>query len=226
MDKYRVKNWSNFQHYKDRKPAWIKLHRDILDDYTFQTMPDASRALAPCIWLLASEYDGGEIPADHQMLAFRFRRTEKEVTEALKPLIDRGFLLLVQDASEPLAERKPDAIPEKEGEIEKEEETPANKSRGPITLNTFIADCKASGELPIPEDDPVFTYCDEVKLPQEFVELAWFEFKDRMEGKRKKDWRAHFRNCIRANWFKLWWLDGDSYSLTTVGKQAKLRAQA
>jgi hypothetical protein len=30
----RVKNWSEFQHYKDRNPPWIKLHRTLLDhDY-------------------------------------------------------------------------------------------------------------------------------------------------------------------------------------------------
>lgn len=28
----RIKNWSKFQHFKDRKPPWVKLYRDILDD--------------------------------------------------------------------------------------------------------------------------------------------------------------------------------------------------
>jgi len=26
----RVKNWGKFQHYKDRNPPWIKLHRGLL----------------------------------------------------------------------------------------------------------------------------------------------------------------------------------------------------
>ena len=30
---YRVKNWSKFQHYKNRNPPWIRLHVEILDDY-------------------------------------------------------------------------------------------------------------------------------------------------------------------------------------------------
>jgi hypothetical protein len=29
------KNWKSFQHYKDRAPAWIKLHKALLDDYNF-----------------------------------------------------------------------------------------------------------------------------------------------------------------------------------------------
>ena len=26
------KNWSQFQHYKGRRPPWIKLHRALLDE--------------------------------------------------------------------------------------------------------------------------------------------------------------------------------------------------
>jgi hypothetical protein len=40
--------------------------------------------------------------------------TRGELADALSPLIEKGFF----DASEPLAERKQDAIPEKEREIE------------------------------------------------------------------------------------------------------------
>jgi hypothetical protein len=57
------KNWSSFQHYKDRAPAWIKLHRGLLDDFEFSSLPVASRALAPLLWLLASEFEGGAIDA-------------------------------------------------------------------------------------------------------------------------------------------------------------------
>jgi hypothetical protein len=28
----RIKNWAQFQHFKDRKPPWVKLYRDLLDD--------------------------------------------------------------------------------------------------------------------------------------------------------------------------------------------------
>jgi len=35
------KNWSDFQQYKDRKPLWIKLHRDLLNECTllYETVP-------------------------------------------------------------------------------------------------------------------------------------------------------------------------------------------
>ena len=126
------KNWASFQHYKDRKPAWIKLHRDLLDNYDFACLPVASRALAPCLWLLASEYEGGKIPADWAMIAFRLRMSEADVETAITPLIDKGFFI----ASSPLARRYQDAIPEKEKEREKEVEKEVEK-RGSKDPSSF-----------------------------------------------------------------------------------------
>lgn len=117
------KNWDTFQHYKDRAPAWIKLHRGLLDDYIFACLPVASRALAPLLWLLASEYEKGKITASRKEMAFRFRMSERELVTALKPLIEHGFFV---DASVPLAERKHGAIPEKEREIEEQVEKEAD----------------------------------------------------------------------------------------------------
>jgi hypothetical protein len=115
------KNWKSFQHYKDRAPAWIKLHKALLDDYEFSCLPVASRALAPMLWLLASEYDDGKITASIDKLAFRLHMTRGDLADALSPLLEKGFF----DASEPLAERKQDACLEKEDignidQIEKE----------------------------------------------------------------------------------------------------------
>jgi hypothetical protein len=89
---FRVKNWRSFQHYKNRSPQWIKLHKSLLDDFTFQCLPLASRALAPMIWLLASEGENGEFNSDLKILAFRLRTSEEEIKKALKPLIDAGFV--------------------------------------------------------------------------------------------------------------------------------------
>lgn len=108
------KNWKSFQHYKDRAPSWIKLHKALLDDYEFSCLPVASKALAPMLWLLASEYDDGKITASIDKLAFRLHMTRGELSDALSPLLEKGFF----DASEPLAERKHDACLEKEIEEE------------------------------------------------------------------------------------------------------------
>ena len=108
------KNWKSFQHYTDRKPAWIKLHRAILDDFDFARLPVASRALAPLLWLLASEYEDGNITASAEEIAFRFRMSHDDLIIALSPLIESKFF----DASEMLAECKQSACLEREGERE------------------------------------------------------------------------------------------------------------
>jgi hypothetical protein len=115
------KNWQQFQHYKDRCPPWIKLHRDLLNDRAFMLLPLASKALAPLLWLLASESksEQGDFDASVEELEFRLRMTPKEIETGLKALIDKGFFIVASGA---LSERKQPAIPETEGEREKETE--------------------------------------------------------------------------------------------------------
>jgi hypothetical protein len=120
------KNWRDFQHYKDRQPPWIRLHRGLLDNFDFQCLPVASRALAPMLWLLASDSVDGEIDATPEKLAFRLRMPLEEVEPAIKPLIDKGFFTVkVAVASKPLAKRKRAAVPETEAETEALQRTEA-----------------------------------------------------------------------------------------------------
>jgi len=116
------KNWAVFQHYKDRCPPWIKLHRDLLNNREFICLPIASKALAPMLWLLASEAKNGVFDASVEELTFRLRITEKDYRDGIKPLIDKGFFII---SSGVLAERYQVAIPETEteGETKKEKET-------------------------------------------------------------------------------------------------------
>jgi hypothetical protein len=116
---FAVKNWREFQHYKDRSPPWIKLEKRLLDDYEFQCLPLASKALAPMLWLLASETNSGTIEANIDKIAFRLRWPVEDVLLGLKPLIDNGF---IEDASDLLADCKQNASPERERERETERE--------------------------------------------------------------------------------------------------------
>jgi len=114
------KNWAVFQHYKDRCPPWIKLHRDLLNDRVFMCLPLASKALAPLLWLLASESKDGIFDGSLDELVFRLHITPKDYQDGVKPLIDKGFFVV---ASGVLAECYQDAIPEREGEAETKTET-------------------------------------------------------------------------------------------------------
>jgi len=113
------KNWAVFQHYKDRCPPWIKLHRDLLNNRAYICLPIASKALAPMLWLLASESKDGVFDGSLDELVFRLHITPKEYQDGVKPLIDKDFFVVVSGV---LAERKQVAIPETEGETETETE--------------------------------------------------------------------------------------------------------
>lgn len=110
----RVKNWSRFQHYKDRKPEWIKLYRDLLDDLDWHRLDaEAAKALV-MMWLIASEGDG-ELP-DMDTLAFRLRTTKSR----LETIVSKLDHWLEHVASTPLAEAEHLASLEKDKEKEKE----------------------------------------------------------------------------------------------------------
>jgi hypothetical protein len=128
----KPKNWNNFQHYKDRCPPWIKLHRDLLNNKEFMRLPTASKALAPMFWLLASESrsEQGVFDASDDELEFRLRLPVKDIQSGRKSLIEKGFF---EVASGVLAERLQDAIPEeRRGERETEKNQPSNEGFEPV----------------------------------------------------------------------------------------------
>ena len=115
----KPKNWAVFQHYKDRCPPWIKLHRDLLNDRVYMCLPLASKALAPLLWLLASESKDGTFDGSVDELVFRLHITPYDYEEGIKPLIHKGFFVV---ASNVLADSYQLAIPETETETETEGE--------------------------------------------------------------------------------------------------------
>lgn len=109
MTYLKIKNWDSFQHYKDRNPPWIKLHRALLDDYEFASLEDAVKGQLMLMWLFASQNEG-RIPHDAKFLERKLGLTEKC---RLDELIRNGFLIPEQpassDASNELASSKQDA---------------------------------------------------------------------------------------------------------------------
>lgn len=121
-----VKNFEHFQHYKDRRPPWIKLYQEVLEDYDFTRLQDASRSHLLAIWLLASRYEN-RIPYDAAWIG---RAIMASSPVDLDVLIKAGFLTVCDGASSALADRKQDAKPETETEGEKEtEKKPSSSAR-------------------------------------------------------------------------------------------------
>ena len=186
----KPKNWSHFQHYKDRCPPWIKLHKELLNDRAYMTLPTASKALAPLLWLLASESKDGTFDASIDELVFRLRMPESDIKTGLKHLIDKGFFV---DDSNVLAERYQDAIPETETETERESETKTEKSRTATRGSRLPANWVPNKEL---------AEWSKAERPDLDLRKVLEEFRDywtSVAGSKgvKLDWDATWRNWVR-----------------------------
>lgn len=115
MKYLRVKNLEKHQHYKDRRPPWIKLHAEVLDDYGFSCLQDASKAHLMLLWVLASRLDN-KIPYD---LAWITKQIGASSPVDMEELILHGFMETFDDGSKLLAPSKRSAMPETETETEK-----------------------------------------------------------------------------------------------------------
>ncbi|MDR7331748.1 hypothetical protein J2X21_000860 [Kinneretia asaccharophila] len=92
-----------------------------------------------------------------------------------------------------------------------------------LSLADWLEAVQSSGQDAVPPDDEVFDYAAAVELPRAFVALCWREFKRRQlrAGKRQRDWRERFRECVRCSWYGLWLLSaGQEARLSTAGEQA------
>ena len=98
-------------------------------------LPIASKALAPMLWLLASESKDGVFDGSLDELVFRLHITEKEYRAGLKPLIDNDFFIV---ASGVLADRLQTAIPEREAETEAKKEKKATIVATPVGVSESV----------------------------------------------------------------------------------------
>ena len=115
--KYQVRNWREFQHYRDRNPPWIKLHFSLLTSADWVTLSDASRTLAVACMLVASR-NNGEIDGSEAGLAYLHRVAYLHQFPDVKPLIDCGFLWCASKTEHSLQSAIPEIETETETEIE------------------------------------------------------------------------------------------------------------
>jgi len=187
MARLITKNWAEFQHYKDRSPPWIKLHKELLDDRKYQSLPIASRALAPMLWLLASESKDGSFDGTPEELAFRLRTSLKDVVAGLKPLIDKGFFSV---ASEPIAECLQDACLEGETETEGDAKKKPRKARATSIAENFEASDRVK-DWAVEKG-----FADIAPHVEAFVSYA------KRKGATYVDWDEALMNAVRSDWGK------------------------
>jgi hypothetical protein len=87
-----IRNWRKFQHYKDRRPPWVKLHVEILDDYEFGSLPVASRLAGLLLLALAARRDN-KLPDNPARLAMQLDMTPAQMRRALSDLKEIQFIV-------------------------------------------------------------------------------------------------------------------------------------
>jgi hypothetical protein len=190
-----IPNWDEFQHYKDRSPPWIKLHNQLLEDYEFECMPDASKAHLLCIWLLASR-TGNKIKADSEWIGRKIGATDPVDIDIM---IRSGFLQLnqedgdrLQDASKALQEVEQNAC--LEGEREQ------SRAEGEESKSEVEKPKKSGFKKPTIEE--INSYLMEKGINDfQYAEKIWhfYESKGWVVGKAKmKSWKS----AISSNWIQ------------------------
>lgn len=91
----RIKDWNKFQHFKDRKPTWIKLYRCILDDIEWFNLSDEASKCLIMLWLIASEKDG-YLP-DIKVISFRIR---KDIYDTKRILSQLDHYIIFEDGDD------------------------------------------------------------------------------------------------------------------------------
>lgn len=145
-------------------------------------------------------------------------------------------------AQEMEKERKrnnPPKPPRAGGDAGRQDEKPkAKRERKPrTTLKTFADTCKQAGVGVVSEYRGLQEYVEATGLPSDFVQLAWEVFKAQFlpggthENRQQADWRRHFLNYVRNNYFRLWYAkpgggDTPEYALSTSGMQAQAEIAA
>lgn len=105
---------------------------------------------------------------------------------------------------------------------------PKREKREDCTLATFLANCKAQGVKPVPDDHAIRRWSADAGITDEMLQIAWIAFRERYtedeqyRKKRYRDWAGTFSNSVKGRWFGLWMVSGDgSLQWTSAGLQRK-----
>jgi hypothetical protein len=192
MEYIQVKNWENFQHYKDRTPPWIKLYNHLLDDFEFSCLPDASKAHLLSIWLLASR-TGNKIPNNPKWIGNKINATDDVDIELL---IDLGFLNVIsnknneiqepeQYASNMLQESEQNACLEREERERRERAKKEKEQRIEDAFNKFwISYHKKQGKAQALKAFKAAVKREGIKEIEEFSEMLITDCKERISVKQ------------------------------------------
>ena len=111
MSYLSVTKFSAHQHYRDRRPPWVKFYVALLDPHhPMNELPVSTRYLFDRLLLLAAEYDNA-IPNDSELIAKLLRMKPRECREGLAHLEKGRWIKRTRTrrrASKPASQTAPD----------------------------------------------------------------------------------------------------------------------
>jgi hypothetical protein len=125
-----VVDWERFQHYKDRRPPWIKLYVDLLSNDEWLALEPADKVLLQTIWMLTALHGHGRVIAVLSQLQAAANLPLSNRYQGLERLKDAGFIEVraSKGASEPASTMQ---APETETDAETETEGPKAETSVP-----------------------------------------------------------------------------------------------
>lgn len=185
----RILHWERFQHFKNRRPIWIKLYRELRHKREWRRLSGDAAKLLVDLWMMAAEQDDiGVISSCLGDLAYDLRWAETgQKTEHLHPLlqelISQGF---IESDITMISPRYQDDTLEK-----RREETEIEKRRGGAAK-------KRAASLP-PDWKPNATHAKIATEERVSLEREVEKFRDWVEsnGATRLSWDATFRTWLR-----------------------------
>jgi len=143
---FRIKNWHEFQHYKDRNPPWIKLYTSLLCKTDGLMLLKDSERSHILLLFLAAAMNGNRLPFDNKLIKQLIRATTDVDLKALHSLGLIEFVRGRQSASKMLAPSASKMLCLEETEKRREEkstnsEPTARRTKRPARQRTEFQLC-------------------------------------------------------------------------------------
>ena len=134
-----IRSFDKLQHFKKKRPPWVKLYRDLPLDYPFINLQEDAKLTFVFLTIVASEHDN-RIPYDIEFLHKRMAISEDTITNGLGELFDTGMVSVSKKpgrkakAIKRVASDDTNLAPEGEGEREIKREERESQSAEKLIL--------------------------------------------------------------------------------------------
>jgi phage replication O-like protein O len=125
-----------------------------------------------------------------------------------------------QNSNNPLPKQSPQKTTPKDNT----KDIAAKVKTSAISLKAYLEKCKLENRKALPDDCIVFKSASKLNIADEWLHLCWLKFKDEhlTNQKRQSNWITTFNNCVKSNWYKIWWMDNNNQlALSSQGRLIK-----